>query len=240
MSEPNGSVQQEQPPVPQRFSSLPPQQRNGSNASLPPKESSIETPVIAVTEEPSPAEKAAKAKENISSTGFSKAFEKGQQKHSKGQLATDLETSDASSVMQAVANANAKPVAAPPQDNSTGQKDEVKPPGAFVHKNKLAQAGWTSFSKLPNPGDEKAMEDLSKEFNTDALVEMYKGSRNSNGSEALSNDLLAQYLNESYYGEWYHNAGVMLFSVVFTWLITKLGGGLMACLVVGAFLGNES
>ncbi|KAI9277156.1 C2 domain-containing protein [Phascolomyces articulosus] len=238
MAEPNGSVKQ---PVPQRLSSLPPQHQNNSNASIPPptKEPYDEHPTISVTEELTPAEKAAKAKENIASTGLSKAFENGQQKHRKGQLATDLDTSDANSVKQALANASAKPVARPPSppQETDQQKKQDTPPGAFVHKRKsVARAGWTSFSKLPNPGDETAMEELSKEFNTDALVEMYKGSRNSNGSEALSNDLLAQYLNESYYGEWYHNTGVMLFSVVFTWLITKLGGGLMGCLVVGAFL----
>ena len=188
----------------------------------------LQEPLIKVTEELSPAEKSRLARENVQSTGLSEALEKNRQKH---HLATDLETSDANQVKQALANASAKPVAAalpsPPA--------EKKPPGAF---GKPAQAGWTSQSKLPNPGDEKAMDEMNKVFSTDALVEMYKGSRNSTGAEALSNDLLAQYMKESYYGEWYHNSGVLLFSVVFTWAITKLGGGLMACLVIGAFLGR--
>ncbi|KAI8145238.1 C2 domain-containing protein [Fennellomyces sp. T-0311] len=219
MADSTGSSPQ---PVPQRNSSLPQD---------PDALAKLQEPLITVTEELSPEEKARRARDNVQSTGLSEALEKNRAKHRKGALATDLETSDANEVKQALANASAKPVARPPSPPA----DEKKPPGAFG-KGKPAQAGWTAQSKLPNPGDEKAMDELNKVFNTDALVEMYKGSRNSTGAEALSNDLLAQYMKESYYGEWYHNSGVLLFSVVFTWAITKLGGGLMACLVIGAFL----
>ncbi|KAI9485092.1 C2 domain-containing protein [Zychaea mexicana] len=245
MTNSNGSapspIPQQLQSVPKRMSSLPSEQRSNNAPSATSSEKNAAAinltadgnPAIAVTEELSPAEKAARAKESIQSTGLSKAFENGQHKHAKGQLATDLETSDSAQVMQAVANASAKPVARPPSP----PQESNRPPGAFGGNKpqQPAQNGWTSFSKLPNPGDEKAMEELSKAFNTDALVEMFKGSRDSNGSHALNNDLLAQYMKESYYGEWYHNAAVILFTVVFTWLLTKLGGGLMACLVVGAF-----
>ncbi|KAI9316811.1 C2 domain-containing protein [Dichotomocladium elegans] len=176
----------------------------------------------------SPAQKQAKALGQVQDTGLSDAVKSTQEKNATGNLTTDIGTNDAGEVMQAVASASAKPVQ-PAQSETPAP--EKKAPGAFPP----AKAGWTAFSQLPNPGDEKAMEILKAEFTADALVGMYKGTRNTDSSDA-SKDLLGQYLNESYYGEWYHNGAVMLFSVVFTWLLTKLGGGLMMCLVVGAFL----
>ena len=226
MADSNGSPPQT---VPQRDSSLPSEKSPEHVANA----------AISASEDLTPEQKRAQAEDSIQHTGLSEAFSKSQEKHRTGHLATDLGTSDTAQVMQALASANAKPVAeakqaSEPSSAVTPSSSTDKTPGSFPP----AKVGWTAFSTLPNPGDEKTMESLKETFSTDALVDMFKGSRNSDGSETLSNDLLAQYLNESYYGEWYHNAGVMVFSVVFTWLLTKLGGGLMMCLVVGAFLGK--
>ncbi|KAF7731921.1 hypothetical protein EC973_007752 [Apophysomyces ossiformis] len=134
-------------------------------------------------------------------------------------------------------------------DKPNGQETEktkIKPgvtaeqspslPGSYSESNKHGlpdwyKVGWTSFSQLPNPGDEASMEQLSQQLGTDALTELYKGSH-----VRHMEDLIGQFLNEAYYGEWYHNTAVLLFTVVFTWLITRLGGGLMGCFVVCAFL----
>ncbi|KAI8099690.1 C2 domain-containing protein [Halteromyces radiatus] len=115
-------------------------------------------------------------------------------------------------------------------------------PGSFKKDNyglpDSYKVGWTSFSELPNPGKEEHLEVLKKSLgdSTDALVDRYSTSRPD--KKVGQHDLISQYLNEAYYGEWYHNAGVMLFAVASTWAQTKLGGGLMGCLVIGAFLGT--
>lgn len=126
-----------------------------------------------------------------------------------------------------------------PAKSTNGTTKEGQVPGVFVEGPHNLPAwykvGWTSFSDLPNPGDEDAMKAFSG-LTEDARAEMYASSRTSDGR--ASSDLIAQFLKEAYYGEWYHNTAAMFFAVFFTWLLTKLGGGLMACLVVGAFLGR--
>lgn len=185
--------------------------------------------MAAQSEELTPEQKKQLAKDKAPDTGLSDAI--NSKKQAKGALATDLDTNDTNEVLAAVANASAKPVAE--------KQQQQQPPGSFnaEPKKSPSQAGWTSFSKLPNPGDESALETLKQSFSTDALVDMFKGSRTSDKS-ALHNDLLAQYLKDSHFGEWYHNAGCIMFTVFSTWLLTKLGGGLMACLVIGAFSGK--
>lgn len=196
----------------------------------------IVSEVVQTAETLSPAQKEALAREKVPSTGLAEAVKSG--KHVRGNLGTDLGTNDTAAIVTAVANASAKPVTEPEPVKQQQQQEEERQPGALDDK----KVGWTAFSSLPNPGDEKAMESLLAKVSgtPGALAEVFQGSRTTDGSEVLSKDLLAQYLKESYYGEWYHNAGVMLFAVFFTWLVTKLGGGLMACLVVGAFLGRTN
>lgn len=187
------------------------------------------TALAAQSEELTPEQKEQQARDKAPDTGLSDAI--NSKKQAKGALATDLDTNDTNEVLAAVANASAKPVAE--------KQQQQQPPGSFnaEPKKSPSQAGWTSFSKLPNPGDESALETLKQSFSTDALVDMFKGSRTSDKS-ALHNDLLAQYLKDSHFGEWYHNAGCIMLTVFSTWLLTKLGGGLMACLVIGAFSGK--
>lgn len=139
-------------------------------------------------------------------------------------MPTDLGTNDASAVAAALASASS----APPTAAVNGA------PGAYPAQksNDLPdwyKVGWTSFSDLPNPGDEKAVAEYQ------AVV---AGSGQAEILQEKNADMLADFLKESYYGEWYHNAGVILFTVVFTWLLARIGSGLMSCLVIGAFLGT--
>lgn len=141
-------------------------------------------------------------------------------------MSNDQGTNDSKTLANAIASAEAKPT------KSTAPATPIKKsPGSFE-----AKAGWNAFSQLPNPGDEKAIEELGSKLGLDSLINMYKGVRTPPSVHDNNQDLVSQFLKEAYYGEWYHNTAVMLFTVVFTWLLTRLGGGLMACLVIGAFL----
>ncbi|KAI9275987.1 C2 domain-containing protein [Sporodiniella umbellata] len=137
-------------------------------------------------------------------------------------LGNDQGTNDSSVIAAALAAANAKPV-------------QNAAPGAFVPKSKTEEAmiGWNAFSKLPNPGDEVALGALASQLGLDQVIEIYKGSRTETKNHE---DMVSHFLSEVYYGEWYHNAAVMMFAVTFSWFLTWCGGGLMACLVIGAFL----
>lgn len=43
--------------------------------------------------------------------------------------------------------------------------------------------------------------------------------------------------NQEYCEEWCQHAGMIMFSVISTWMVTKMGGGLPGCLIVGGILG---
>ncbi|CEI96539.1 hypothetical protein RMCBS344292_10698 [Rhizopus microsporus] len=135
-------------------------------------------------------------------------------------LSNDQGTNDTTTVAASIASAESKPAKKVPSVGSFTSKTDDK-------------VGWNAFSKLPNPGDEQSLEVLAKQLGLDTVIDMYKGVRT---STVEKQDVLSQFLKEAYYGEWYHNTAAMLFTVVFTWFLTKCGGGLMACLVVGAFL----
>lgn len=117
-------------------------------------------------------------------------------------------------------------------------------PGSFSKSNGTLpnwyKVGWTAFSELPNPGHEQDLETLKGLLggSTDAVINAFSTSRPDKNTS--NNDLVSRYLGEAYYGEWYHNAGAMLVAVASTWIQTKLGGGLMGCLVIGVFLGKLS
>jgi Ca2+-dependent lipid-binding protein len=116
------------------------------------------------------------------------------------------------------------------ENNESKQLDNVskpKTPGSFQ-----AKVGWHAFSNLPNPGDEQKLETLTEQLGLETLIDMYKPSTKTKPDV----DDLAHYLFRGNYGEWYHNTGVLLFTVVFTYLLTKLGCGIMGCLVIGGFL----
>jgi hypothetical protein len=126
---------------------------------------------------------------------------------------------------------------------ASGSSSSPSAPGSFQKSNgnlpEWYNVGWTSFSDLPNPGNEQDLETLKKTLggSSDALVDTFSTARPDKGSNS-KHDLISHFLSEAYYGEWYHNAGVMIFAVASTWVQTKLGGGLMGCLVIGAFLGK--
>ncbi|KAI8344503.1 C2 domain-containing protein [Chlamydoabsidia padenii] len=106
-------------------------------------------------------------------------------------------------------------------------------PGGFSVNNDT-RCGWTDFSTLPNPGQDHLMEALKKSLTEDQIATIYAGSRL---DDYLPEDgLLAQLLGDAYFGKWFHNAGALVLAVVLTFILTKLGAGLFACLTVGGFL----
>lgn len=44
--------------------------------------------------------------------------------------------------------------------------------------------------------------------------------------------------NQEYCEEWCQHAGMIMFSVISTWMVTRMGGGLPGCLIVGGILGK--
>ncbi|KAI9485787.1 MAG: C2 domain-containing protein [Benjaminiella poitrasii] len=146
-------------------------------------------------------------------------------------LATDIGTADTEKVAEAVSS---KPPPTPP----THAPANPAPPGAYVDGPLKGlplwyRVGWTGQSSLPNPGDEKAMAEFSKTHTAEEIQQFFKD-RFSHPS-SIDEDLLTQFIQQKYYGEWFHNCGVVFVAILFTWLLTKLRLGLMSCLIVGAF-----
>jgi hypothetical protein len=117
-------------------------------------------------------------------------------------------TVDAEKIRLTAAGAEKKPTA---QTTTTATKET---PGAFTKIPNYYRSGWTAFSTLENPG----------------------GSIQLRAAE-IPEDPFGDQLKESWYGEWWHNAGVLFFTGFFTWLLIKMGGGLASVMVVCAFLG---
>lgn len=147
-------------------------------------------------------------------------------------LSTDIGSTDNDKIAETLA----KPV---------NNNNKQKAPGAYVEQPVPIKGGipdwynvgWTGFSNLPNPGDEKAMQAFAKTHSPEEIKRIFEDrSRSSNGDYA--SDLVAQLISEKYYGEWYHNCGVVFVAIFFTWLLIKIRLGLMSCLIVGAFFGK--
>lgn len=178
--------------------------------------------IHAFDEEQTPEQKKAQAQEALPSTF------KGKDTGGKAEsMPTDVGTSNASDVAAALDAASKAPKAT----TTTSQPA----PGAYPTQKDSRipdwyKVGWTSFSELPNPGE-------------DSKVEQYKAGMAASAQPVDNNekhqDMLAEFLKESYYGEWYHNAGAILVTVLFTWILARIGSGLMSCLVIGAFLGTN-
>ncbi|RCI05087.1 hypothetical protein CU098_011999 [Rhizopus stolonifer] len=133
---------------------------------------------------------------------------------------------------------------APPEEKKAELMDhaltENKPqiPGGYVENPLLGlpdwvKAGWTRFSSLPNPGDEKVMQELAQSYSPDQINQLYHSTRASNGE--YHHDLVAQFVSEKYFGEWFHNCGVVFIAIFFTYVLTVCRLGIMSCLIVGAF-----
>ncbi|KAI8644638.1 C2 domain-containing protein [Parasitella parasitica] len=146
----------------------------------------------------------------------------------KKALTTDIGSADTTKVAETVSNSN--------------NKQTSKTPGAYVEqpvplKGGLPDwynVGWTGFSNLPNPGDEKAMAEFAKFHTPEQIKQIFEDrSRSSNGE--YGSDLVAQFVSEKYFGEWYHNCGVVFVAIFCTWLLLKIHLGLMSCLIAGAF-----
>lgn len=122
-------------------------------------------------------------------------------------------------------------------DNDASLASSGAVPGAFSVRNDT-RCGWTDFSTLPNPGQDHLIAALKKSLTDEQIATIYAGSRL---DDYIPDDgLLAQFLGDAYYGKWFHNAGALTLAVVLTFILTKLGAGLFACLTVGAFLGKAA
>ncbi|KAI8976019.1 C2 domain-containing protein [Pilobolus umbonatus] len=109
-------------------------------------------------------------------------------------------------------------------------------PGSFYqvsHTPNQPIAGWTGFSTLPNPGDEKSMSQLTNLYTIDQINDLFNASRDSNGE--YSSDFVARLLCEKYYGIWYYDTSAVFAAIFFTWLLTRLGLSIFSCFIVGAF-----
>jgi Ca2+-dependent lipid-binding protein len=130
-----------------------------------------------------------------------------------GGMATDVDTVDAEQIRLTAAMAEKKPTA---DITTTGIGNQPKSdPGAFTKIPNYYRSGWTAFSNLQNPGGSIQLRAAEK-----------------------PEDVFGDQLEEGWYGEWWQNAGVLLFTGFFTWLLMKMGAGLATVLVVCAFLGE--
>lgn len=163
-------------------------------------------------------------------------------------LATDIGSTDNKKVAEILSkssNTTTTNTSQPPAANKTSppatSATKSATPGSFEQDSVKPgipdwyNVGWTGFSKLPNPGDEKAMAEFSKTHNPEEIKELYSKSRESNG--VYEDDFITQFIDEKFYGEWYHNCGVVFIAIFFTWLLIKLRFGLISCFITGAFFG---
>ncbi|KAG0171493.1 hypothetical protein DFQ28_001023 [Apophysomyces sp. BC1034] len=148
-------------------------------------------------------------------------------------LQTELGTSDATEIIQALTNAQRKPVPQPvqihkPLKRSSTARSQLhtpksprtpkSPPTAAVPPSSAGipdwfRTGWTAFSTKTNPG----------------------GSLPFRATEKAENPLEA-IVSELIYSEWWTNAGVVLVVGVIFWQLSRMGGGLVTFLVACLFL----
>lgn len=50
--------------------------------------------------------------------------------------------------------------------------------------------------------------------------------------------LLESYVSDKYYGDWYHNTALIVFTAFFSWLVARLGGGLAWLAIILTFTGT--
>jgi len=127
----------------------------------------------------------------------------------QGGLGTELDTANTNHVKNAIASAAAKPVVPVSTISKAGETSKA----AATKKPLPSKVGWRDVGGLGSLDPSKLPPDAPP-----------------------LRDLVAEFLNEAYFGQWWHNAAVILFAVTGTWLITKVGGGLAHCLIIGVFL----
>lgn len=132
-----------------------------------------------------------------------------------GAMATDVPSVDAEQIRLAAASAEKKPTAPTATIAKSESQQQKSTPGAYTKIPNYYRCGWTAFSTLENPG----------------------GSIQLRAAE-IPEDPFGDQLKESWYGEWWHNSGVLFFTGFFTWFLIKMGGGLASVMVVCAFLGE--
>lgn len=112
-----------------------------------------------------------------------------------------------------------------PTTNGTGPKSPVSPksPMSSGMINGFPKAGeddWSRTSGPPRIGN--VIEELVQTA----------------GDTTEHQTWVAANLDDKFYGEWWHNAGVIIFACLTTWFITKIGGGLAWVILVMATCGT--
>ena len=54
-------------------------------------------------------------------------------------------------------------------------------------------------------------------------------------SEVRARSILSDFLSDAYYGQWWHNAGIIVFAVVSSHFVTLFGGGWAWLIIILAF-----
>lgn len=173
-----------------------------------------------------PAEKAAQIKKNIPPGLVLNAPKLNEPPKASG-IATDIDGAAANGSTNGVSNgkANGKAELLTPTTNGAGPKSPVSPkspasPGMVNGFPKAGEDDWSRTSGPPRIGN--AIDELMQ-----------------NAVDATEHQtLLAANLDDKFYGEWWHNAGVIVFACFSTWFITKIGGGLAWIILVMATCGT--
>ncbi|KAK9240814.1 C2 domain-containing protein [Lipomyces kononenkoae] len=105
---------------------------------------------------------------------------------------------------------------APPVDSRWDMHRESAPP-KDVDEAKASQ----SQKKTRRPGIGGWIDELADEYQDEDMRDRVT--------------FLERYLNDKFFGDWYHNAAVIVVTSFVSWLIARLGGGLVWIVVVMAF-----
>ncbi|KAK5145425.1 hypothetical protein LTR04_001303, partial [Oleoguttula sp. CCFEE 6159] len=102
--------------------------------------------------------------------------------------------------------------ALPPPTSTTPGEPHAH--NALVADDKYARVGWAP--RFGNPGEKE-----------------------DDGSTLLDHQTwLEEKLEDKFYGDWYHNAGVIIFACLSSWVVAVLGGGLGWIFIILAFCGT--
>lgn len=112
-----------------------------------------------------------------------------------------------------------------PTTNGAGPKSPISPkspmsPGMINGFPKAGEDDWSRTSGPPRIGN--LIEELAQTA----------------GDATEHQTWVAANLDDKFYGEWWHNAGVIVFACLTTWFITKIGGGLAWVILVMATCGT--
>ncbi|KAF7721951.1 hypothetical protein EC973_003912 [Apophysomyces ossiformis] len=149
-------------------------------------------------------------------------------------LQTELGTSDASEIIQALTNAQRKPIPQPVQTGrqlkrSSTARSQLRTPKSPKTPKLASQAeaippssggipdwfrtGWTAFSTKTNPGGPLPYKATKKEANP-----------------------FEHLISELFYSEWWSSTGVIFVVGIIFWQLARMGGGVVTFLVASLFV----